>query len=305
MLDSSPLHDRLQRMSETPQGLPLVGALTGFRDAGLVVRQITDALRVEGDDTAIVRFDTDSLIDYRSRRPKLSVAAGSIVDVEMPELRIDLLHDELGAPYLFLNGAEPDFHWERFAEELASIIRDLEVPSTTFIHSIPLPVPHTRPTQLTVTGNRQELVDSLSVWSPTTQGPAHALHLVERRLQERDHPVTGLVTLVPHYVLDTEFPGAAIAALAATSTATSRMFATEPLREQERFFQNAMQEYLAKDTDTAELVKKLEVRHDAYLAQVPSSGSFAGSDGSLPSADELAEELERYLANRRPFDAQN
>lgn len=289
-------------MSETPHGLPLVAALTGYRDAGLVVRQLTTALRVEGEDTAIVRFDTDRLLDYRSRRPMFSVAAGSIVDVEMPELRIDLLHDELGAPYLFLNGAEPDTHWELFAEEIASIIRDLRVSSTTFIHSIPLPVPHTRPTQLTVTGNRQELIDSISVWSPTTQGPAHALHLLEFRLQEREHPVTGLVALVPHYVADAEVPGAAMATLAALSTATSRMFATEPLRERERIFTHAMNEHMAKDAETAKLVASLETRHDEYLAKVPGGGSFAGSDGSLPSADELAAELERYLANRHPLD---
>ena len=86
------------------------------------------------------------------------------------------------------------------------------IADTTWVQSIPMPVPHTRPISLTVSGTRADLVEQMSVWKPETQAPANVLHLVEHRLSELGQQVTGLVLLVPHYLSDTEFPDAAVAA---------------------------------------------------------------------------------------------
>ena len=67
-----------------------------------------------------------------------------------------------------------------------------------------MPVPHTRPIGVTVSGNRTELIDAMSVWKPTTQVPANALHLVEYRLQALGHPTASFVLLIPRYLSDTE-----------------------------------------------------------------------------------------------------
>ena len=69
-----------------------------------------------------------------------------------------------------------------------------------------MPVPHTRPIGVTVSGNRPELIEPMSVWRPTTQVPSNALHLLEFRLQELGHPTAGFVLLIPHYLADTEYP---------------------------------------------------------------------------------------------------
>ena len=100
------------------------------------------------------------------------------------------------------------------------LIERFAVKSVTWVHSIPMPVPHTRPIGVTVSGNRRELIETMSIWKPQTQVPANALHLLEYRLQQLSYPIAGFVLLVPHYLADTEYPAAAIAGLDSISAAS-------------------------------------------------------------------------------------
>lgn len=287
---------------EVPAGLPLVAGLTGFADAGGGVAQTTEYLRSTLETTTVAAFDADELLDYRARRPIILFEEDRLTDYRPPRLALDLARDELGQPFLLLTGFEPDFQWERFCAAVLGLIDRLQVGSTTWINSIPMPVPHTRPIGMTVSGNRADLVEAMSVWRPTTQVPANALHLVEYRLQERGHPTTGFVLLVPHYLADAEYPAAAVAALEAISASTGRIFPTDALREQGREFVGRIDEQVAENGELAKLVHALEERHDAYMEGTTLRSPLTDEDGEPPSADEIAAELEKFLAYRRSRD---
>ncbi|WP_022894441.1 proteasome assembly chaperone family protein [Agromyces subbeticus] len=285
-----------------PVGLPLVAGLTGFADAGAAVAQTTEYLLDTLDSTVVASFDADELLDYRARRPIILFEADHLTDYTPPRLSLDLAVDELGQQFLLLTGFEPDFQWQRFSSAVLGLIEQFGVSSTTWINSIPMPVPHTRPIGVTVSGNRSELIDAMSIWRPTTQVPANALHLVEYRLQELEHPTTGFVLLIPHYLSDAEYPSAAIAALEAISASTGRIFPTDALREQGREFTARIDEQVSENTDLAKLVGTLEERHDAYMEGTTLRSPLTDEDGELPSADEIAAELEKFLAFRRGDD---
>ncbi|AWB95473.1 PAC2 family protein [Agromyces badenianii] len=285
-----------------PAGLPLVAGLTGFADAGAAVAQTTEYLLATLDSTVVASFDADELLDYRARRPVILFEADHLADYTPPRLSLDLAVDELGQQFLLLTGYEPDFQWQRFSSAVLGLIEQFEVSSTTWINSIPMPVPHTRPIGVTVSGNRAELIEAMSIWRPTTQVPANALHLVEYRLQELDHPTSGFVLLVPHYLADAEYPSAAIAALEAISASTGRIFPTDALREQGRDFIARIDEQVSDNAELAKLVGTLEQRHDAYMEGTTLRSPLTDEDGELPSADEIAAELEKFLAFRRGSD---
>lgn len=285
-----------------PPGLPLVAGLTGFADAGGAVAQTTEYLRSTLETTPIATFDADELLDYRARRPIMLFEGERFTEYTPPRLELELARDELGRPFLLLTGFEPDFRWEWFTAAVLYLIDELQVSSTTWMNAIPMPVPHTRPIRMTVSGNRDELIDTMSVWRPTTQVPGNALHLVEYRLVELGHPTTGFVLLIPHYLADTEYPSAAIAALEAVSAATGRIFPTDALREQGREFVARIDEQVAENGELAKLVGTLEERHDAYMEGTTLRSPLTDEDGELPSADEIAAELEKFLAFRRSRD---
>jgi len=299
MQDPDSLYEIVGDISDVPPGLHLVAGLTGFTDAGSAVSQVTELLGDVEKVRDLVVFDNDALLDYRARRPIMYFDEDHLSEYRPARLALSLAQDELHRPFLLLTGYEPDFRWESFTQAVLDLVDRFEVSDTTWIHAIPMPTPHTRPIGMTVSGNRSELTDAYSVWRPRTQVPGNALHLVEYRLQESGHPTAGFVLLIPHYLADTEYPLAAVAALEGISAATGLIFPTDELREQGREFTQKVEEQVAGNAELERLVSTLEERHDSYMQENPLPSPLVDEDGELPNADAIAAELERFLASRR------
>src|SRR6185312_6150586 len=302
MQDPAALYEFAPDADMVPEGLNLVAGLTGFADSGSAVTQFTDYLLETLDHQVVATFDTDELLDYRARRPLVHFDQDHLSDYTPSTLALYLATDEIGQQFLLLTGFEPDFQWERFSAAVLQLIDRFKVRSTTWVHAIPMPVPHTRPIGVTVSGNRTELIDSMSIWKPNTQVPANVLHLIEYRLSALGHPIAGVVLLIPHYMADTEHPDAAIKALEVISVATGLIFPSDSLREEGREFLAKIDAQVETNQELARLVGALEERHDAYMQGNPLRSPLTDEDGALPSADEIAAELENFLAIRRNGD---
>ncbi len=302
MRDPAGLFDLSTDVVEVPLGLHLVAALTGFADAGGAVTQLSEYLLDTVEHSTIAEFDSDALLDYRARRPTIFFDQDHLSDYRPARLNLYLAKDELHVPFLLLTGYEPDFQWKRFSAAVLELIERFEVKTTTWVHAIPMPVPHTRPIGVTVSGNRTELTEAMSVWKPRTQVPANALHLVEYRLQQLGHPTAGFVLLIPHYLADTAYPVAAVTAIESVSAATGLIFPTDRLREEGREFVSKIDGQVKSNPELARLVGTLEERHDSYMQDNPLRSPLTDEDGELPSADEIAAELQKFLAARRNVD---
>jgi hypothetical protein len=302
MRDPRGLYDLRTALDTVPSGLHLVVALTGFADAGNAVSQLSAYLLQSLDAQEIARFDNDELLDYRARRPVITFDQDHLSDFRPIQLSLYLVRDELGTPFLLLTGFEPDFQWNRFSSAVLDLVSLLKVASTVWVQAIPMPVPHTRPLGVTVSGTRPDLIESMSVWRPTTQAPGTAMHLIEYRLQEVGAATVGFVLLVPHYLGDTEYPAAVVTAIESISAATGLIFPTDRLREEDREFVANIDEQVAGNAELQRLVGSLEERHDAYMQDSPVRSPLTQQDGGLPTADEIAAELENFLAGRRRTD---
>lgn len=302
MRNPADLYELTADAGSVPEGLHLVAGVTGFADAGGAVAQFTEYLLSTLDHTVVAEFDADVLLDYRARRPIIYFDQDHLTNYQPSTLKVYLASDEIGQQFLLLSGFEPDFRWEQFTAALLQLVDRLKIASTTWVHAIPMPVPHTRPIGVTVSGNRSDLIDSMSVWRPHTQVPANALHLVEYRLQTSGASTAGFVLLIPHYLADTEFPSAALSALESTSAATGLIFPSDRLREQNREFVARIDEQVQSNVELAKLVGTLEARYDSFMEGSTLRSPLTDEDGVLPSADEIAAELEKFLAIRRTRD---
>ena len=239
---SGELYERVANAPAVPKGLPLVILLTGFTDAGNAVSGLIDHLRDVSDPQPVIVFDNDLLLDYRARRPIVVFEQDHLTEFRPSRLELSLAHDTLGQQFLLLAGYEPDFAWNTFSDKVLALAEEFDVSGVTWVHSIAMPVPHTRPISTTVSGNRKEITASLSVWRPRTQVPATAGHLLEYRFAERGDRIVGFVLLVPHYLAETEYPDAVIAAADRVMGATGIVLALDDLRE-------SREEYLGKVTE--------------------------------------------------------
>lgn len=283
---------------EVPLGLRLVASINGFSDAGQLGEQMTHNILQRLDAQLIIEFDNDELLDYRARRPSMFFEKDHLSSYEPPMLGIYLVRDEAGIPFLFLHGYEPDFKWEAFANAIQDIVEDLAVSEFVWVHSIPFPVPHTRPVGMTVSGNRKDLIERFSEWRPETQVPGNVLHLLEYRLNEDGLPVVGFVLLVPHYLNDSDYPQAAVTGFELLTAATSLVFPTDQLRDEGARFAERLAKKVEENEELAKLVANLEQgykseRSTTFGAQIVSPKR------EEPNAEDLAAELEDYLANRQ------
>jgi PAC2 family len=302
LLDPETLYLRDDVLFHSPElrGLNLVMGFTGFADAGHVVKQITAELLDTPDAARVAEFDADQLIDYRTRRPQVSFVEDHLQDYQAPRLALYRLVDGLGSPFLLLAGFEPDLQWERFARAVVGIVEELDVNLVTWIHSIPMPVPHTRPMGVTVHGNRPELIEGISVWKPTVEVPAAVGHLLELRLTEAGRNVAGYVMHVPHYLAEAEYPTAAVAGLEYLGAATSLMLPTDRLREAGREVGRQIAEQLDASEDVQQVVSRLETRYDENAEGTVRRSLLADENDQLPNADALGAAVEAYLARKEP-----
>lgn len=297
---SGEIHERVAYPGGVPSGLPLVILLTGFTDAGSAVSGLIDHLAETTDPQPVLVFDNDLLLDYRARRPVLTFDQDHIAELKPARLELSLAHDALGRPFLLLAGYEPDFAWNAFADVVLDFAAEYDVSTVTWVHSIAMPVPHTRPIGVTASGNRAELTAAHSVWRPRTQVPGTAGHLLEFRFVQAERSVASFVLLVPHYLADTEYPDAVLTAAEKVMAATGLVLLTDALRDKRADYLARVEEQVRDNEELGQMVRTLEHRYDAYMSglELEDEAPAAFDERSLPSADELAAELERFLATR-------
>lgn len=292
---------KLYQMFKDPEdlkGLPMVAMLSGFSDSGVTIGQVAEHFFAHLDNDLAIRFDNDELLDYRSRRPMLFFEKDHIESYEPQTLAIYKCFDEAGQPFLFLEGYEPDMRWELFASTVVELAGELQIKSFTWLHAIPFPIPHTRPVGVTVSGNRSEMIDKYSEWKPQTQVPGNVIHLLEYRLTQSSVPTSGFVLLVPHYLADNEVPKAALKGIEMITAATGLVFPTDEIRERSAKFETKVFTQVEENPELAKLVQTLEQGYSSGDVG-PSRAPIGKPTASPPSADELAEELEAYLATMR------
>ncbi|MFC4016805.1 proteasome assembly chaperone family protein [Micromonospora sp. GCM10011542] len=302
MLDPHELYQLTDDLPDLGQPV-LIQALTGFVDAGNASRLAREQLLTSLEARPIATFDVDQLFDYRSRRPVMTFVEDHWESFDAPKLELHLLHDDDETPFLLLTGPEPDLQWERFTAAVAGLAARLDVRLTVGLNSIPMAVPHTRPTGVTAHATRRELIAGYEPWLQRVQVPGSVGHLLEYRLGEQGRDALGFAAHVPHYVAQTEYPAAAEVLLASVSRSTGLLLPSDGLRSAAEVVRVEIDRQVAQTEDAAALVQALEEQYDAFARGRGEKSLLAPETGPLPTADELGAELERFLAEQtRPGD---
>jgi proteasome assembly chaperone (PAC2) family protein len=293
VLDPAELYEVASDAPQLEEPVLLV-ALDGFVDAGSAARLAVEAL-VEGREQRLVaRFDVDQLLDYRSRRPPLRFETDRWAAYSRPELDVVALTDTADTGYLLLAGPEPDMQWERFCAAVEQVVRRLGVRLVINLTAIPMAVPHTRPIGVTVHGTRPELTEGHEAWFATAHVPGSAVGLMEFRLGEAGLDAMGFAVHVPHYLARAEYPQAARVLLDHVGLAGGLYLPTESVTKAAERTEAEIAEQVAGSEEVRQVVEALEQQYD-MVASGRGERSSMGLSGQLPSADELAAEVERFL----------
>lgn len=275
-------HSTLDRDLVAPA---LVVAFEGWVSAGAA--GTVTAAHLAGDADVVVRFESDLLYDYRVNRPILEFTEGIIGAVEWPEAVIRL-RNAGQRDLLVLSGPEPNWNWQAFAHAVTDLATEVGVVEQVSLGGIPWAAPHTRPTILTTTASRPDLLGGDANYpAGLLRVPASAATVIERAVAERGIPTVGFWARVPHYVAGVYYP----AVVALVEHVARHLGIEVPLGSlvddaatQRRELDSALEDQPA----IAQVVEQLEALYDRA--------------GEVTTGEEIAAEIERFLRDRTPGD---
>ncbi len=292
MMDPADLYTLDQAVVATMAGghPVLITQLDGFVDAGQAGRLLSAHLLEHLDHEVLAVFDHDQLHDYRSRRPAMIFDTDRWKSYADLHLRLHRVVDEQGEVFLLLSGPEPDVQWERLSAALVGLVEQLGVRLTVSVHGIPMAVPHTRPITLTAHATDPALVQGYRSWIDRVEVPASFTGLLEFRLGQLDRKAMGFAAHVPHYLAQAAFPEAALTLTRSLNQATGLAVPLASLEKSSAGNLADIATEMASSAEVQELVASLEQQYDVMRAEQQTD--------PVPSAEEIAAEFEKFLAER-------
>ena len=271
----------------------LVHLLDGYVDAGAVGHALGEHLMDTCHPQLVVRFDHDQLHDYRSRRPHLTFDTNQWVNLTDYELALHRLTDAAGKPFLLLRGPEPDAQWNRAIAAVLQLSRHLGVRHLVSAQGVPMAVPHTRPVLITASATDPDEAGENLVWIDHVEVPGSFSAMLEYRAGEDGFLGRGLVAHVPHYLAQGTYAPGILAVLDRLALITGLDLDRGDLPGRVRSTELALAEEVRADEELAPLVGALERQYDDLREK---------GRASVPSADEIGEAVEQFLAEQSDED---
>jgi PAC2 family len=260
----------------------LVASFDGWVDAAECASRAVGL--IAGRARVVATFDPDAVFDYRSRRPVLDVQDGRLSELAWPELAVR--HARVGArDLLIFSGAEPDLRWQELAADAVALVRRLGVSQWISLGAVPGAVAHTRPVPVMVTASRTGLLHDDETPGPEglLRVPSAALSVLEMAVTAAGTPAVGFYAQVPPYA-SIGYAAASIALLGRLSHHLGVHLDAGELIEEDREQRARYDAAVAGDAMLRETVSRLE----------SAAGDIEESE-RLPSGDEIAREIERFL----------
>jgi proteasome assembly chaperone (PAC2) family protein len=261
----------------------LVVALSGWVDAGLagggtvaVLQEQLESVRTFG------RLDLSDLMDLQQTRPTVHLVDGVSREIAWPEISFTAGH--LGRDVVLCVGPEPSLRWRAVLGEVVDLAVRLGVTAAFTVGGIPSMASHRRPVSVLATGTDAELVEAAGAWRQDYIGPTGAQSVLQVMLGDAGIPTLALWAQVPHYVAGGASPPAIRALLAKVRDLGGAAVDLEALDEQAHAYVERVEEGLTDRPDVVEVIRAIEAGET--------------EEEELPSGDELASEIERFLRDQ-------
>ena len=243
----------------------LILALDGWIDSSGIAHSAKESLLSKAEIYTMVKFDT-----------------------EWPS--IELLHIEglEGPDACILHGPEPDHDWKVFTDAVTNICYGLDVSLVIGLGAYPAAVPHTRPTRLSCTASSIEMAAKLDFVTASIKVPAGLQAVIEAEVALAGTPAIGLWAQVPHYLSTGPYPPATVALLEGLREISGIWNRDFKLDQNALNTRSRLDQLIGNNEEHLTMIEKLEIAYD----ELNDPGS------SLPSGDDLAEELQNFLRSQ-------
>ena len=274
----------------------LLAAFEGWNDAG---ESATTAVRFLARSLGAVRvaaIDAEEFYDFTVARPQVRLEDNRQRTIEWPDPVIDVARLPNGRDLVLLTGIEPALRWRTFTAEVVDVLTTLGVEMALTLGALLADVPHTRPVRVTGTATDPALVAELGFTRSRYEGPTGILSVLLAGCSAAGMRAASLWATTPHYLRETQSPKAALALVERVARMLDFSVDVTELEIATAAYERQVDDMLAGEDDVADYVRRLE--EDGIEGEEGAGWSGedpAPSDFEIPSQEELASEVERFL----------
>jgi hypothetical protein len=275
----------------------LIVMMTGWIDAAGAAASAIQAVADECETAPMVRFDDDTFIDYRARRPTMELRDGVNTNLRWNHIELLAGRSPAGRDVLVLMGPEPDMKWRRFSKAVGDIAVELGVTHMIGFGAYPFAAPHTRTPRLSCSSPSIDVLANVNFARSSVDVPAGMAAALEHTMHDRKIPALGIWAQVPHYVSSMTYPASSVALLDGLADATGVRIAGAPLRNEIGIQRERIDQMVENNVDHQLMVKQLETLHDAAVED-DADAADAAAEMRLKSGDEIAAEIQEFLRDQ-------
>jgi predicted ATP-grasp superfamily ATP-dependent carboligase len=275
----------------------LVCAFKGWNDAGEAASAALSFIRRSFDAHDIAQIDPEEYYDFTAVRPTVKLTEGRQREMDWPDNSFAVAEIQ-GADrdLIILEGVEPSLRWRRFTENLIEAARELDVSMIITLGALLADVPHSRPVSITGIGSTAALVERLGFEPPSYEGPTGIVGVLQNAFAEAGVDSVSLWASVPHYVAASPNPKVALALVRGFEGIAGVAVDAAELESAAEDYERQVSAAVASDPEVKAFVERLETAVDEVQAENPPD------EESLPSADTIARDFQRFLRQRGPDD---
>ncbi|HEY6316506.1 MAG TPA: PAC2 family protein [Acidimicrobiia bacterium] len=274
----------------------LVAGFEGWNDAADAASTAAGWLTQHGESTRVASIDPEEHFDFQSRRPQVALVDGVTRQITWPE-NVFFTVGFGDRDLVVLRGIEPSYRWRSFCRAVTDVAHETHCEMVITLGALLADVPHTRAARITGTATDGELVDRLGLTQSRYEGPTGIVGVLNDYCRAEGVPSVSLWAPVPHYLAAPPNPPATLALLERFAGLAGLTVDLDGLARTAQSWREKVDEVAAGDDDVRNYVSTLEERFDK---EATADGSVSDrSWGRLPSGDELAREVERYLREQR------
>jgi predicted ATP-grasp superfamily ATP-dependent carboligase len=274
----------------------MVCAFKGWNDAGEAASAAVSFIHDSVDSEEVASIDPEEFFDFTAVRPMIRFTEGSTREIDWPEATISAAAvPGAEGDLVMLQASEPSLRWRRYTESVLEAARLLNVRMVITLGALLADVPHSRPVGITGLASDAALVERLGFQRTSYEGPTGIVGVLHLACAKAGLPSASLWASVPHYVAAAPNPKVALALVRAFEGVAGVVVDASDLESAAEDYERQVSAAVASDPEVKAFVERLESAMDEVQGDEP-------DEESLPSADTIARDFQRFLRQRGPED---
>ncbi|HZD17553.1 MAG TPA: PAC2 family protein [Actinomycetota bacterium] len=261
----------------------VVCAFAGWNDGGEGATTTVRLIREQWGGRRFASIDPEEFYDFQVHRPTVRLVDGDTRRLDWP--RNVFSHARVGGRDLVLFlGVEPNLRWRTYCDQILRVCSDLGGADVLVtLGAFLADVPHTRPAPVTASSTDPRWSGRSDVVAARYEGPTGIVGVLNDRAAKAGVPSMSLWAASPHYLPQTANPKVSLALMERLRELVGLEIDTDAVERSARTWEQEVTEAIDEDGNLAYYVRRLE------------EATEDGAMPEVPSGEDLAAELERYL----------